>query len=64
MNGDESIPTPKEHLFPGYNETKRQAEELVLAANGRSLACGQCGCNNSSHLKMLYLVDGPTKKTK
>ena len=40
VNGDESTPPPNRHLFPGYNETKRKAEEMVIAANGRSLANG------------------------
>ena len=40
VNGDESTPPPNRHLFPGYNETKRKAEEMVIAANGRSLADG------------------------
>ena len=44
VNGDESTPPPNRHLFPGYNETKRKAEEMVIAANGRSLADGTSGC--------------------
>ena len=30
VNGDESTPPPNRHLFPGYNETKRKAEEMVI----------------------------------
>ena len=40
VNGNESTPVPKEHLFPGYNETKSKAESMVKAANGRPLARG------------------------
>nr|KAG5700610.1 hypothetical protein BaRGS_015406 [Batillaria attramentaria] len=32
---EETTPVPKKLLFPGYPETKLQAERLVLAANGQ-----------------------------
>lgn len=41
INADESLPYPEHHLYKGYGTTKQEAEEAVLAANGRPLANGQ-----------------------
>ncbi len=41
INGNEdSTSLPKKFLFPGYPETKYQAETLVLAANGQYMENG------------------------
>lgn len=40
IDGDESLPYPKHHLFRGYATTKATAERLVIAANGVPLTQG------------------------
>ena len=42
INGNEdNTPVPDTFLFPGYPKSKYDAECLVLAANGKSNACGK-----------------------
>ena len=52
IDGDETLPEPRDFLFPGYSDTKIRAEKMVLSANGTQLSNGR----NAIHIVPLSCI--------